>query len=57
MYSMGCWFHLDRFNNIYMGAKGLVRMSEPMVSQNGGCLGLGGITGLISGEVITMMML
>lgn len=57
MYSMGCWFHLDSAFNNSSGAKGLVRMSEPAggVPSSGGCLGLGGITGLISGEVITMM--
>ena len=57
LYNMGCWFYLNGAFTNSSGAKGLVRMSEPAggVPNSGGCLGLGGITGLLSNEVITMM--
>ena len=57
LYSMGCWFYLNGAFNNSSGAKGLVRMSEPggTSTSSGTCLGLGSITGLLSGEVITMM--
>ena len=57
MYNMGCWFYVNGAFNSSSGAKGLVRFNEPAggVPTSGGCLGLGGITGLISNEVITLM--
>ena len=57
LYSMGCWFYLNGTFSALSGAKGLVRMSEPggTSTSSGTCLGLGGITGLLGNEVITMM--
>ena len=57
MYCLGVWFYVDNITNSSSGASGILRykLGHGGNTGNSGAISLGGVTGLLSGEVLTML--
>ena len=57
MFCLGVWFYVDNITNSSSGASGIVRykLGHGGNTGNSGAISLGGVTGLLSGEVLTML--